>query len=1121
VVWGELASDLVFGGVSFMNWRTSCVLVVALWAVGGVSRASAEEHRDASVRVDDLRCEYLVNPLGIDARAPRLSWKLVAVHPGARSLAQSAYQIVVADTEALLRESKGNLWDSGKVASDQSLHVAYAGKPLVSHEFCWWKVRVWDQDGKVSAWSTPAQWSMGMLDATDWAARWIGWDGGEETDVPFAVLQNASWIWYPGGSAAVGAPIGTRYFRRTVNLPAGGRVRKAALFATADDQFVAFINGRRVGAGQSWAEVKVFDVTDHLRPGSNAIAIAATNSPSSNVGPDKNPAGLIGLLKVEFDQGEPVLVPTDSQWRSADKEVAGWKQDGFDAVGWQAPQETGRFGSAPWGKVGGSNHRRLPARMLRREFKVARPVKRATASVCGLGFFDLHLNGQTISDQLMNPALSGYDRRDLYVTFDVTQNIHPGDNAVGVVLGNARYFAPRRDIPVPMNTYGFPKLLFQIRLEYQDGTVDDVVSDAHWRLTTNGPIRSNSEFDGEEYDARREVPGWSSPGFDDSGWQTAALVEPPGGVLEAQMLEPIRVTEVLKPVAITNPRPGIFMVDFGQSFYGTVRLKVSGAAGAEVRIRTSFNVTPEGLLNAANDRSANNLDIYTLKGQGVEIWHPRFKGNATRFAQVEGFPGTPTVESFEGLVTHTDMEQVGQFTCSSALINRVYQNARWGTRMQNRSVPMEPDRDERMPWSGHPAKTSESEGYAFNVARFYDHFLHNYRTHQGADGSLQEILPPYWTFNSKDIVWPSIITIIPDWYFNFYGDLRPLADNYECIKRWVLFQQKAYQKPDFTIDYCNYGDWVDETWIKGATDKRVTSRPLISTAYYFNNCRIVARAGRLLGKDTDARHFSERAERVRTGFNARFFNPKTNKYESETQASYVFPLAFGLVPEENRGAVIKNLIDEILIKKRGHTSVGLVGMQWFMQVLTDIGHPEVAYTVATQTTRPSWGYMVSKGATTSWERWDTDIQDGGMNGESQKILSGNFEAWCYQTLGGINYDPDRPGFKHIILRPRPVGDLTFVRASHRSMYGLIKSDWKIDNGTFVWNLAVPPNTTATVYVPAKDSAAVTEGNEPAAKAKGVRFLSMESGSAVYSVGSGAYTFRSASWNGGPKTNPVQ
>jgi alpha-L-rhamnosidase len=919
--------------------------VVPFWrSVEASASLQQREPRGAALSALDLRCEYLSNPLGIDARAPRLSWKLVATRTDAKNLSQSAYQIVVASTEISLGQDHGDLWDTGKVVTDQSLHVAYGGKPLTSHGVCWWKVRVWDQDGNESAWSQPAHWTMGLLEARDWSARWIGWDSGDETDK----------------------------------------------------------------------------------------------------------------------------------------------------------------------KIAGSNHRRLPARLVRREFKVSKEVRRAIAYVSGLGFFELYMNGEKVGDRLMDPALTGYDRRACYVTFDVTRTVRQGENAIGVILGNGRYFAPRKDVPVPMTTYGYPKLLLQLRLEYSDNSVENVVSDSAWRLSASGPIRANNEYDGEEYDARREMPGWSLPGFDDSGWRNADLVKPPGGALEAQMLEPIRVVEVLKPVAMTNPRPGTFLVDFGQSFYGSVRLKVSGPAGKEVSLRTSFNVTPEGLLNAANDRSARNLDIYVLKGQGVETWHPSFKANATRYVQVEGFPGTPTADNFEGLVTHTDMEPVGQFTCSNALINRIYQNARWGTRMQNRSVPMEPDRDERMPWSGHPAKTSESEGFVFNVARFYDHFLHNYRTHQGVDGSLQEILPPYWTFNSKDIIWPSVITVIPEWSYNFYGDSRILADNFDCMKRWVLFQQEAYQKTDSTIDYCNYGDWVDQSWIKGTHDKRTTSRPLMSTAYYYNNCRIVARAARLLGKAGDAKQFGDLAERVKAGFNARFFNPKTNKYESETQASYVFPLAFGLVPEDHRSAVVTNLIDEIEIKCQGHTSVGLVGMQWFMQTLTNIGHPEVAYGVASQTTRPSWGYMVSKGATTIWERWDTDIQDGGMNGESQKILSGNFEAWVYQTLGGINYDPEKPGFKHIVLRPRPVGDLSFVRASHRSLYGPIVSEWTKKGGAFEWTFAVPPNTTATVYVPAKNGASVTDGNKPAAQAEGVRFLRLEEGSAVFSVGSGTYSFRAPS-----------
>jgi alpha-L-rhamnosidase len=1090
-----------------MKYRESLAIAFSLT----VFIATPSVGAPASIEPYDLRCEYLVNPPGIDARMPRLSWKLKPVRPEARGLVQSAYQVLVASSERLLSENRGDFWDSGKLDSSQSLHVIYGGKPLTSHVACWWKVRVWDQAGTVSSWSPTARWSMGLLDASDWHGRWIGLDGGDETD-SLSMASDASWIWYPEGNPTIGAPSGQRFFRRIFDLPRDRMIRKAVWLVTADNSFIASVNGTSIGSGQSWKEVVPLDLARHLRPGPNTLAVAATNSVDPSVAPDKNPAGLIAVLKVEFTTGPPLIIPTDARWVAATEKAEGWERPGFDDASWLKAKVLGALGSSPWGVLAGSNHRRLPSRMLRREFRAVKPLRRAIASVCGLGFFDLYVNGAQISDQIMNPALTGYDRRACYVTFDVTDQVHAGENAVGVVLGNGRYFAPRRDIPVPMRTYGYPKLLLELRLEYTDGTVENVVSDERWRLTTNGPIRASNEFDGEEYDARLEQPGWSRPGFNDSNWQPVAVVQPPGGTLEAQMIEPIRVTEVLRPVSITNPRQGIFVVDFGQAFYGTVRLKVTGPSGTQVKIHTAFNVTPDGLLNASNDRSAQNLDTYTLKGQGHEIWSPRFKANATRYAEIEGFPGTPTVDNFEGLVTHTDMEPVGKFTCSSPLLNRIYLNARWGTRMQNRSVPMEPDRDERMPWSGHPAKTSESEGYAFNVARFYDHFLHNYRVHQAEDGSLQEILPPYWTFNSKDIVWPSVITVIPEWYYNFYGDLRPLSDNFECMKRWVLFHQSAYQKPDFTIDYCNYGDWVDGSWIKNYFDKRVTSRPLLSTAYYYNNCRIVARAARLLGKMDDASRFDHLASRIKAGFLARFFDPKTNTYESKTQASYVFPLAFGLVPEERRSAIVANLVDEILVKHHGHTSVGLVGMQWFMQVLTDAGRADVAYTVATQTTRPSWGYMISKGATTSWERWDTDTQDGGMNGESQKILSGNLEAWLYQTLGGINYDPDRPGFRHIILHPRPVGDLTFVRAEHISLYGPIVSDWKIEGEAFHWVVSIPPNTTATVYVPARDAATVTEGGKPANQSEAVRFLRMESNAALFEIGSGTYSFQSTLGN---------
>lgn len=458
-------------------------------------------------------------------------------------------------------------------------------------------------------------------------------------------------------------------------------------------------------------------------------------------------------------------------------------------------------------------------------------------------------------------------------------------------------------------------------------------------------------------------------------------------------------------------------------------------------------------------------------------------------------------------MVHTDHQPVGEFACSDDLVNRVYLNARWGTRLQNRSVPMEPDCDERMPWSGHPAKTSESEGWVFSVARFYEHFLHNYRAHQADDGSMQEILPPYWLMNSKDIIWPSVATIIPDWYYNFYGDDRPLRDNYDMMKRFVLYHEKTNLKSDDTMDYCSYGDWVDTASIGANTRNHcATSRPLMGTAYLYNNCRIVERAARILGKPGDEKYFHELADRIRVGFNRRFYDEESGTYESKTQCSAILPLAFGLVPEQYHAAVTKNLVDDILVTHKGHTSVGLIGTQWQMQVLTDIGHPEVAYQIATRTKRPSWGYMISQGATTSWERWDTDAQDGGMNGESQKILSGNFEAWCYQTLGGINYDPDQPGFKHIILRPRPVGDLTWVRASHVSVYGKIESDWKLEGEQLQWRVVVPPNTTATAYIPTMTPNQVRESGQSISEAVGMQFVESRKDAVVVTLGAGTYEF---------------
>ncbi len=1049
--------------------------------------------------IKNLRCEYLENPLGIDILNPRLSW---INKSNKQDQIQKAYQILVASTQENLTNNIGDLWDSGNIDSNQSVHVVYKGKKLKSQMQCFWKVRVWDKENQASSWSNTATWSMGLLKPSDWKGKWIG------KDAPGTILRNdfqlSKWIWFPGGNPAEKTSPGTRYFRRTVLIPQNKKIVKANYLITADNRFQLYVNGEAVGKGDNAKKAYKLDVLVPLHAGKNILAVAATNR-----GPEDNGAGLIGVLRIEFQNGNALIVPMDRKWNTFSKEISGWKDKEFDDSNWVAAQEMGDCGIDPWGDISTIEVRtRLSARMFRSEFDISKNVKRAVAYVCGLGFFELHINGEKVGDHVMDPGLTNYNKRLLYVTFDVTDQLTHGTNAIGTILGNGRFFAPRTSRHEGMRSYGFPKTLLQIQIEYEDGTTQNIVSDESWKVTTDGPILANNEYDGEEYDARLEQDGWDSQGFNDSEWKNAHLVKAPKGFLQAQMIDPMRVTETIQPIGITNPKPRIYIVDMGQTFYGTFRLEVKGKEGTKVVIRSAYNLKTDGTLKTEDNRGALCTDIYTLKGKGDEIWQPIFKGQGYRYIEVTGFPGTPTVENFKGLVIHTDMENVGNFECSNPLLNKLFSNVRWGQRMYRRSVPLDPDRDERQGWLGDPAKDSESDAYNFNVATFYAKWLQDIRLDQRSSGEIPDVSPIYYPFYSKTIVWPSVITIIPDWFYNFYGDNRILIDNYESIKKFVSFTSEYHQRSDFTVDKNKYGDWCDiSTMGAGEIDPTgATSGSLISTSYYYNNVMITARIAKLLGKTEDKKYYTDLAGKIKEGFNNRFFDPKTSTYESATQCSYVLPLAFGLVPTENKDSVIANLVEDIMVRHNGHLSVGLIGMQWLMQVLSDIGHPEVAYTIATQTTRPGWGYMISKGATSIWERWDSDTRGPGMNSEGLLMLAGNLEAWFYQTLAGINYDRSVPGFKHIILRPKPVGDLTFVKADFKSMYGVIKSDWEIEKDMFSWNVTVPANTTATAYVPVNSNSSVYENGILASKSKGVKFVKEENNYAVYNISSGDYSF---------------
>ena len=890
--------------------------------------------------VGDLRCEYRVNPLGIDRPAPRLSWVLESSRRGER---QTAYRVLVASSRQTLARDVGDVWDSGKVLSGESLGIRYSGKPLQSDCVYFWKVRVWDRDGEPTAWSPPAFWSTGLLDSTDWKARWIGLDRAVDGDAP-------------------------------------------------------------------------------------------------------------------------------------------------DSPG-----------------------RRLSARMLRREFTLHGAVERATAFVCGLGLFELYVNGRKIGDNVLAPALSEYDRRVYYQTLDVTGALRQGRNAVGVVLGNGRYFAPRKDNPTRTRTFGFPKLLLQINVHFEDGTTVRVISDGRWKVTAAGPIRANNEYDGEVYDARREMPGWANPGFDDSDWRPVELVEGPRGVLASQPNEPIKVTQTLEPVALNEPKSGVWVFDMGQNMVGWVRLHVRGKRGTRVRLRFAEVLNPDGTLNTANLRSAKATDVYILKGQGEEVWEPRFTYHGFRYVELTGYPGEPDLSTIEGRVVHDALEKTGDFACSNPLLNQIYRNAVWGIRGNYRSVPTDcPQRDERQGWLGDRSEECRGESFIFHVVNLYSKWMQDVQDAQRPSGSIPDLAPAYWPFYNDNTTWPGTFLIAPGNMLDQYGDVETVRAHYEAMKRWVRYMHRYVENGIMTRD--SYGDWCyppkNRHLIHSHDTSRMTSGELIGTAYFYHELRLLQRFADLLGKPAEADAFGTEAEVIKRAFNDRFLDTGLVQYANNSQTSSILPLAFGLVPEKYRQRVFENLLTRIMSESAGHVGTGLVGCQWLMRTLTYNGRPDVAYLLASQTTYPSWGYMVKHGATTIWELWNGDSADPAMNSHNHVMLLGDLVTWFYENLAGIRSDPERPGFAHLVMRPEVVGDLTWVKASYRSVRGLVESHWQIRGGTFRWELTVPANVEATVYVPAESSATVLESGKPASRAEGVRFLCRTPHRAVYEVSSGHYVFTS-------------
>jgi alpha-L-rhamnosidase len=790
----------------------------------------------------------------------------------------------------------------------------------------------------------------------------------------------------------------------------------------------------------------------------------------------------------------------DSEW----SQPASWSMGLLKPDDWQA-KWTGLDKSFSGDVLEGNT--RLAARYFRKEFDAAQKPVKATVYVSGLGFYKLYVNGMTIGEQEFAPTPTDYSKVVKYNTFDVTDKLGEGKNAIAAMLGNGRYFSMRQP---GVRHFGFPKMILQLEIVYADGSKQVVASDDSWKVTADGPVRANSEFDGEEYDARMELSGWHVAGFDDRKWLQAELVQAPEGKLEAQRNRNMKIMETIRPIAVTQPKPGMYILDMGQNMVGWVSMTVKGKAGDRVKLRYAEVLKEDGTLYMDNIRGAQVTDVYTLKGGNVERFEPCFTYHGFRFVEITGFPGTPAIGDFVGKILYDEMDVTGQFETSDQTINQIYKNAYWGIRCNYRGMPTDcPQRDERMGWLGDRAVGSHGESFVFGNNNLYAKWLDDIAQSQREDGSIPDVAPNYWMIYSDNMTWPGAFVIIANMLYEQYGNTEPIVKHYDAMKKWMNYMREKYMQ-DNILTKDTYGDWCmppeAPELIHSQDPARKTDGAVLSTTFYYRMLFLLERFANLLNNPADAKAFADEALVIKNAYNEKYFNKETAQYSNNTVTANLLSLCYGMVPDGYADRVFTNIVEKTEKDFNGHVSTGLVGIQWLMRGLSDRGRADLALRIATNRDYPSWGYMIENGATTIWELWNGNTADPGMNSHNHVMLLGDLVVWFYEYLAGIQNAPGSAGFEKIVMKPYPV--LDYVKASYSSIHGVIKSDWQKTDNSFKWEITVPCNTSATVYIPATDKAQVTESGQKASSSDGVKFVKMDGDYAVYKVGSGNYSFLS-------------
>ncbi len=883
---------------------------------------SCGDKKFSDMKPVELKCEYRENPLGVQKNNPKLSWIL---HSDKRGQKQTAYQILVSSSLEKLNINIGDLWNSNRVTSDQSVHLTYQGKVLESRARYYWKVRVWDKDKMKSDWSEPAFWEMGLLHAEDWKASWIGFESGD---------------------------------------------------------------------------------------------------------------------------------------------------------------------AAP---------------LLRKEFEVTKKIQEARVYLCGLGYYELSINGSKISDHVLDPGQTDYEQRVFYVTYDVTSNLKHGANAIGVMLGNGWY----NQTVVNHGRYGWknviygqPRLILQLHIMYSDGTENLVTSDNLWKGLP-GPVISNNIYAGEQYDARLEQDGWDTPGFNDKSWHQVKAMESPGGRLVSQDIPPIKRMLTIKPVSISEPKPGVYVFNMGQNFAGWAKISLRAEKGTVIKLRFAEWLGKDGMIDPGSTgvyaTDVVQTDQYICKGNGLEEWEPRFSYHGFQYVEVTGFPGTPSLDFLEGIVVHTSLPVAGEFWCSDSMINKLHQTALWTEVSNMHSIPTDCPHRERCGWLGDAFLTSDMTMFNFDAPLFWSKFIQDIETSRRGD--VPTNIAPGRRSGGKDPDWGAAFIQLTWNMYLYYGDSSIINEHYEGMSYFMDYLQKIAK--DFII-YRGIGSLFSP----GRLRPFETPKEFTTTVLFYYCADAMSKMAKITGKEAETIKYDSIAIQIKSSFNNKFFDQITKSYGG--QEKNTLALAFSLAPVNEESAVAENLYKYIVEKNNGHVSTGVFGSRYIYETMGKYGYGNTVIEMLNSKSFPSYGFLFSRGATTFWENWgEINFEDFNQPGDERSKshpFQGGFDAWFYNGIAGINPDWENPGFKHIILKPQIISNLDSAEANYNSIHGWIKSKWHNGTNDFRWSVSIPANTSATLYIPAKSKEAITGSNFQVSDLDGVKFLGKENGYIIFEIESGEYVF---------------